>query len=376
MKRMNIYQRHILSKGAEALEDIPLVVALASLFGPTGCEDRVARFALDEAERLCDSAVIDGMGNVIGRISIGNPEKRKRVMLSAHTDEVGFMIEEIKSDGTLTFGCLGGMDSAILAGKRVIVGNEKTQINGVICSKAIHHKKKSERNSATDSDKLYIDAGFTSREEAEAELSIGDFATFDSPTDTSYAFGKDGHTLKMKALDDRMGCAILIELMRKLSRERELLSLDLDVYFCFTVREETGCSGAIVVSERIAPDFALIFESTAVGDVPDAPSEKRVAELGGGAVVSIADRATIYDRELIDTAFTIAKEKSIPLQVKRYLSGGNDAGHIHKSGAGVRSLAISIPTRYLHSPNCVAHFDDYRSARAIGFAMLEAISEL
>ena len=376
MRSMNPYHRHILNNGPAELEDTSLVVALASLFGPTGCEDRVAHFVLEEARRLCDSASCDRMGNVVGRISLGDPKKRKRVMLSAHTDEVGFMIEEIKSDGMLTFGCLGGMDPAILAGKRVLVGNEKTLINGVICSKAIHHKKKSERDSAVDSDKLYIDAGFTSREEAEAEVSVGDFATFDEPADNSFIFGRDGQTLKMKALDDRMGCAVLIELMRKLNRERESLSLDLDVYFCFTVREETGCSGAIVVSEKIAPDFALVFESTAVGDIPDAPSEKRVAELGGGAVISVADRSTIYDAELIDTAFAMARKKGIPLQVKRYLSGGNDAGHIHKSGVGVRSLAISVPTRYLHSPTCVAHCEDYRSARAIGFAMLEAISEL
>ena len=376
MRSINPYHSHILNKGSSELEDTSLVVALASLFGPTGCEDRVAHFVLEEARRLCDSASCDRMGNVVGRISLGDPKKRKRVMLSAHTDEVGFMIEEIKSDGMLTFGCLGGMDPAILAGKRVLVGNEKTLINGVICSKAIHHKKKSERDSAVDSDKLYIDAGFTSREEAEAEISVGDFATFDEPADNSFIFGRDGQTLKMKALDDRMGCAVLIELMRKLNRERESLSLDLDVYFCFTVREETGCSGAIVVSEKIAPDFALVFESTAVGDIPDAPSEKRVAELGGGAVISVADRSTIYDAELIDTAFAMARKKGIPLQVKRYLSGGNDAGHIHKSGVGVRSLAISVPTRYLHSPTCVAHCEDYRSARAIGFAMLEAISEL
>ena len=376
MRSMNSYHSHILNKGISELEDTSLVVALASLFGPTGCEDRVAHFVLEEARRLCDSASCDRMGNVVGRISLGDPKKRKRVMLSAHTDEVGFMIEEIKSDGMLTFGCLGGMDPAILAGKRVLVGNEKTLINGVICSKAIHHKKKSERDSAVDSDKLYIDAGFTSREEAEAEVSVGDFATFDEPADNSFTFGKDGQTLKMKALDDRMGCAVLIEIMRKLNRERESLSLNLDVYFCFTVREETGCSGAIVVSEKIAPDFALVFESTAVGDIPDAPSEKRVAELGGGAVISVADRSTIYDAELIDTAFAMARKKEIPLQVKRYLSGGNDAGHIHKSGVGVRSLAISVPTRYLHSPTCVAHCEDYRSARAIGFAMLEAISEI
>ena len=123
-------------------------------------------------------------------------------------------------------------------------------------------------------------------------------------------------------------------------------------------------------------DFALIFESTAVGDIPDAPSNKRVAELSKGAVISVADRSTIYDKELIDLAFALAKEKQIPLQVKKYLSGGNDAGHIHKSGKGVRSLAVSIPTRYLHSPACVAHADDYDSAKRIAYELLLGIDKL
>ena len=358
-------------KDISALSSESLVLELSDIFGPTGCEDRVLQSIFAEAKRLCDKTVMDKMGNVIARISLGNSEERKRVMLSAHTDEVGFMIEEIKNDGTLTFGCLGGIDPSVVAGRRVRVGNERTLTTGIICSKAIHHKSKSERKSAVDCDKLYIDIGCQSREDAEKVVSVGDFATFDS---TPYLFGKDNRTLKSKALDDRMGCALLIELMRRINEERP--SLDLDIYFCFTVREETGYSGAFVTAERILPDFALIFESTAVGDLPEAPSNKRVAELGAGAVISVADRSTIYDKELIDLAFATAKKCGIALQVKRYLSGGNDAGHIHKSGVGVRSLAISIPTRYLHSPSCVASLDDYESARDIAFALLENIDRL
>ena len=165
-----------------------------------------------------------------------------------------------------------------------------------------------------------------------------------------------------------MGCAALIEIMRRLSKEKP--SINLDVYFCFTVREETGYSGAEVIAERIKPDYALVFESTAIGDIPSAPDNKRVADVSRGAVISIADRSTIYDKSLIDLAFELSAREGIALAVKRYLSGGNDAGHIHKSGVGVRSLAISVPTRYLHSPTCVAHIDDYKSARDIGYALL------
>ena len=114
----------------------------------------------------------------------------------------------------------------------------------------------------------------------------------------------------------------------------------------------------------------LFFESTAIGDLPETVESRRVAEVTKGAVISVADRSTIYDKELIDLAFDCAKKDGIPLQVKKYLSGGNDAGHIHKSGTGVRSLAVSVPTRYLHSAACVASLDDYESALNIAYALL------
>lgn len=353
---------------AESFEGKELIVYLSNLFGPTGCEDRVSAAIKPILDKYCDKTVLDRMGNLIGKISLGSAEKRKKIMLSAHLDEVGFMIDEISERGMLGFDTVGGIDPSVLAGKSVLVGNEKNLIKGVICSKAIHHKSKSERNEATDIDNLYIDIGVSSKEDAEKLISIGDFGTF-SPTDNdSVFFGKDGNTLKCKALDDRMGCSALIEIMKRVATEKP--NIDADVYFCFTVREETGYSGAEVAANKISPDYALVFESTAIGDIPSAPQNKRVAEVSNGAVISIADRSTIYDKELIDLAFALAKRDNIPLQVKKYLSGGNDAGHIHKSGVGVRTLAISVPTRYLHSSTCVAHFDDYLSAKNIGYAIL------
>ena len=353
---------------SEHFEGKELIVYLSELFGPTGCEDRVFNAIKSMICEYCDKTVLDRMGNLIGKISLGNSEKRKKIMLSAHLDEVGFMIDEITEKGMLGFDTVGGIDSSVLAGKSVLVGNEKSLINGVICSKAIHHKSKSERNVSADIENLYIDIGVTSKEEAEALISIGDFGTFAFPDYDRVFFGKDKSTMKCKALDDRMGCAALIEIMRRVATEKP--ELNADIYFCFTVREETGCSGAEVVANKVLPDYALVFESTAIGDIPLAQDSKRVAEVSTGAVISIADRSTIYDTELIDLSFALAKRDNIPLQVKKYLSGGNDAGHIHKSGIGVRTLAISVPTRYLHSPTCVAHFDDYLSAKNIGYALL------
>ncbi len=269
-------------------------------------------------------------------------------------DEVGFMINEIKSNGYLGIDTVGGISDSVLAGRRVSVLTKSGLINGVIASKAIHHKPRKDRNKTTPIDKLYIDIGARDADEAKQYVDIGDFATFESEF---YSFG-DGF-VKGKALDDRMGCAAMIEMMHRLhSCPAEN---DVDVYFCFTVREEIGLSGAHAAAFRIRPDVAIVLETTAVADIADTPAAKRVADTGGGAVISIMDRATMYDRTLINAALEIAKNNGIKAQVKRYVSGGNDAGTIHKTAEGIKTLAISVPTRYLHSPACVAKLDDYAS---------------
>jgi len=297
---------------AESFEGKELIVYLSNLFGPTGCEDRVSAAIKPILDKYCDKTVLDRMGNLIGKISLGSSEKRKKIMLSAHLDEVGFMIDEISERGMLGFDTVGGIDPSVLAGKSVLVGNEKNLIKGVICSKAIHHKSKSERNEATDIDNLYIDIGVSSKEDAEKLISIGDFGTF-SPTDNdSVFFGKDGNTLKCKALDDRMGCAALIEIMREL--EVTPPSADVDVCFCFTVREEIGLSGAKAAAYELRPDYAIVLETTAVADIADTPDSRRVADVRGGAVISVMDRSTVYCRELVDTAMRVAQKKGIKAQ--------------------------------------------------------------
>ena len=169
-----------------------------------------------------------------------------------------------------------------------------------------------------------------------------------------------------KALDDRMGCAVLIEVLRALDGK----DLPLDLWFAFTVREEIGKSGALVSASRIAPDCAIILETTAIADVANVDPACRVASVGEGGVLSLLDRSTIYDRSLVDFALETGKKRGIPVQVKRYVSGGNDAAHIQRSGVGVRCLALSAPTRYLHAPVSVASIKDYESMVALVSAML------
>jgi endoglucanase len=216
---------------------------------------------------------------------------------------------------------------------------------------------------------MVIDIGAKTKEEAEQFVSIGTLGVFDSEF---YRFGQNDSLVKGKALDDRAGCAIMLWVMNELMADRPCASLDL--YFCFTVREEIGLSGAKVVAQRISPALAIVLESTAVADLPDTDASKRVAELGAGGALSVMARSTIYDRPFLDFARAVATNKDIPVQLKRYVSGGNDAGSIHKSGIGVRPLALSIPTRYLHSPSCVSHTDDIVSTARLVNAMLRAMT--
>ncbi len=353
-------------------KDLTLLRELSLLFGPSGYEGEVADTIERVLPSLCDSYTRDRMGNLIALIRMGNPaaEKRRKVMISAHMDEVGVMVTELCEDGLLRFDTVGGIDVSVLEGRKVMLDGKNGRISGLIASKAIHHKEKKDRNQPTPPQKLFIDLGARDRAEAEQYVSVGSFGTFDSEF---YRFGKDGAFVKSKALDDRMGCAAMISVMSSLMSDR--FAADLDLYFCFTVREEIGLSGAKVVAEKIAPELAIVLESTAVADLPETEDHQRVAELGGGGALSVMDRSTIYDREFLCFARRVAEEQKIPVQLKKYVSGGNDAGSIHKSGVGVRTLALSVPTRYLHSPACVASVSDYHSVTRLVEAMLRSMTQ-
>ncbi len=340
-----------------------LLRRLCSIFGPSGCEEAVAEFIKGQIGELCDELSLDRLGNLIARISCGKQDA-PRLMISAHMDEVGFMVNEVCDDGYLKFDTVGGIDDRIICGKRVLIGDENTQINGVIASIAIHHKKREDRLKTTPLSSMYVDIGAADAEEAKKYADVGTYATFDSEF---YCFGSGENKIKGKALDDRLGCAVMIEAMRELYPIKNELSADL--YFCFTVREEIGISGARVAAQSIAPDFAVVLETTAVADIANVKETAKVAKQGDGGAISLMDRSTIYDKDFINMALELAKKKNIPVQVKKYVSGGNDAAHIHKSGVGVHTLALSAPTRYLHSPACVSDYRDYRS-------MISLVSEL
>jgi endoglucanase len=192
---------------------------------------------------------------------------------------------------------------------------------------------------------------------------LGDYAHF-----TSDFIALGGGKVTSKALDDRSGCAIMLDLIEK--------EFEYDTYFAFTVQEEIGLRGARTAAFAIEPDFAIVLETTTAADIPEVSGAKRVCELGKGAVVSYMDRSTSYDKDLFNLAFETAKENGILCQTKTMIAGGNDSGAIHVSGKGVRTIAISAPCRYLHSPCCSLQISDVQECERLAEKLITRIFNL
>ncbi|MBR4626139.1 MAG: M42 family metallopeptidase [Ruminococcus sp.] len=307
---------------------------------------------------------IDPLGSLIC-FKKGRRSPEKKLMICAHMDEVGFIITYIRADGTLSFGEVGGIDPSVIIGRQVTVRSSITgeKLYGVVGATAVHNLSKDEREKAPKTDSLYIDIGAEDREAAEKLVAQGDCAYFVSD------FTELGERrIKAKAIDDRAGCAMMIEMIRG--------EIEYDTWFVFNVQEEIGLRGSTASAFAVAPDFAIVLESTTAADIEGSSGAKRVCELGKGPVVSFMDRSTMYDRELYRLAFDIAAGNGIPCQTKSVVAGGNDAGAIHISGKGVRTVAVSLPCRYLHSPSCVIEYADMENALALVKILAERIHGL
>lgn len=356
------------------LKGFDLLRELCLTFGPSGCEDLVAEKILAVTKGCYDEQIKDNISSVILKISARAPftEKDgvnpKKLMLSCHMDEVGFIVSDITDEGYLKVIFLSGNDTRVWKGRNVLVGNEKGTIKGYFGSVPIHLIKKEDRSKATPVKDLYIDIGAESKEEAEKYVSIGDFGTYDSDF---VVFGQNDRMIKAKAIDDRLGCTVMCDLVREVWEIRE--ALPFDVYFAFTCKEELGLSGARCAAYTVEPDYALIFEATAVADVEGTPEASKVAKQGDGGAVSLMDKGTIYDRDFADFIMSVSKKNNIPCQYKRYVSGGNDAAAIHKSREGVRCAALSVPARYIHTASNVIRRSDFE---AIHDTALACIKEL
>ncbi|MEG1448578.1 MAG: M42 family peptidase [Oscillospiraceae bacterium] len=319
--------------------NIDMIKELTLLSGVSGNEHDVRDYIIGKIQGKCEYTV-DPLGNILA-FKKGKKDSEKRIMFSAHMDEVGFLITYIEDSGLLKFTNVGGIDSRVVIGKTVRVNG----LYGVIGTKAVHMQTEDEREKPVKMDNLYIDIGAKTKEEAMEKVCVGDRATFESDF---FEFGAS--QIKGKALDDRIGCYMLIEMINS--------DLEYDTHFAFTVNEETGMQGAASAAYTVAPDISVVLEATTAADIPDIPPHKTVCGFKKGGVLSFMDRATVYDFDLYKFALNLAKENSIPCQSKEGVFGGNEARCIQTTRGGVKVLALSLPCRYLHSPSCVLDKED------------------
>ena len=333
-----------------------LLKKLCTADGISGDEGNVRQIIIEEIKDYC-TYTVDNLGNIIARKK-GKSAAKNRLMLSAHMDEVGLMVTDITSDGYLKFDEVGGIDRRVLIGKAVTVG--ENNIPGVIGIKPIHLCSGDEKSKIPAYSDLYIDIGADSLEQALEVVGYGDSVHYRSE------FIETAGKINCKAIDDRFGCYVLIELIRS--------ELAYDTDFVFAVQEEVGLRGAKTAAYTVDPEFAIVAETTTSAEIPEVDSAKQVCNLGEGAVISVMDRRTIYDKEMVKLAFDTAKAIGVKAQYKRAVAGGNDSGAIHQSRGGVRMLAISLACRYLHAPSTVADKADCESMLSLVKAVSEQIA--
>lgn len=329
-----------------------LLNELCMLNGTSGDEKSVREYIISKLPTDCTYSV-DPLGNLIVEKK-GEITPKNKVALFAHMDEVGFIVTYISDDGYVYVSNVGGIDDSALFGKKITING----CVGVTGGKAIHQCSADESKKIPSITDVSVDFGFENKQEAEKHISLGDFGYFKSDF---IEFGNK--MLKSKALDDRVGCAVMLELLQEKSK--------IDYTCVFTVQEEIGTRGATVSAYTVNPDYAVVIETTTASDIPDTPDHKKVCKTGGGAVVSFMDRATLYDRELYKRAFEIAEKNNISCQTKTVVAGGNDAGAIHKSAGGIKTIAVSLPCRYIHSGSSVCNLKDIESIERMAKELLK-----
>lgn len=293
----------------------------------SGREGHIRDIIKEQMLSLCDEIRTDAMGNLIC-LKRGSAQAPRKVLLAAHMDEIGFIVNFVEDSGYLRVAPVGGIDYTAAVGSLVIFENGT---HGVLVCEA---DRKSEE--APKADKCYVDIGAKNRREAEKRIRVGDCCAL-APSLARLANGR----VCGRPLDDRAGCAVMIEIARQLKAPRD------DIYYVFSVQEEVGCRGARPAAFGIAPDLSLIFDVTATGDsVGAAPM---AVKLGEGVAVKIKDRSVICDAATVEALLAAAKENKIAAQCEILAFGGTDASAVQMTGLGCKTGALSIPSRYIHT---------------------------
>jgi endoglucanase len=333
---------------APRVGDPDLLRELSNAVAVSGDEGAVRKIVLEAIRDHVDEVRVDALGNVLA-LKKGAARNKDRVLVAAHMDEVGFMVTEIDSEGALRFETVGSIDDRMLMGKPVWVGPQR--LPGLIGAMPIHLLASDRRSSVTKAAQLRIELGVNNAEAARKLVKVGDRGTF------ATEFAALGPALRGKALDNRLGCATLIELVRG-------PAYPCDLHAAFTVQEEVGLRGARVAGYALEPACAFALDCTPAADLPDSRDRENTqynARLGRGPVIYRFDRSTISDERLVSYLQHTAVKAGLPYQFRQPGGGGTDAGAIHLTRQGVPSVSVSAPGRYLHSPAAIVRAEDWHN---------------
>lgn len=316
-----------------------LLKQLTQIYSPSGNEENISQFIFDIVVKYADEVYTDNLGNLIAH----KKGEGKKILLAAHMDEIGLIANYIDDKGFIRFSALGGVMPYCALYQSVVF---KNGTRGVVA-----YEEKEDLKKDLNPQKMYIDIGAKSSEEALSLVNIGDCAVFCGE------FFQNGDMVSSKAMDNRVGAYLLIKVLMQLK------TCPNDLYFVFTTQEELGCRGAKAVANAIGPDIALAVDVTDTGDTPEC--NRMAVSLGKGPCIKYMDNSIITHKYVNDVLRTVARDREIPVQHEVLSFGGTDAGAIHTSGTGVMTGAVSIPTRYIHTPHECVSAEDIKGAIAL-----------
>jgi len=348
-------------------ENIALIKELSQAPGVSGFENEVLLHIRRQADGLGEWSE-DSMRNLYLR-RFDREESQPRLMIDAHSDEVGFMVRAIRPNGTLDFIPLGGWLATNAAAQRVLVRNNKGDwLPGIIASKTSHQLSETERKPAPEITDLVIDMGASSEREIREDFQISMAAPV--VPDVPFEYREDHDIMIGKAFDNRLGCAAIISTFRELAG----VELSVNIIGAFTAQEEVGLRGATVSAQTIEPDIAIAFEGTPADDTTTEPHAIQTA-LKKGPMLRHIDTRMITNPRFQRFALDTACENGIPVQEAVRTGGATDAGVIHLSGKSVPVIVIGIPVRYIHTHHGIAAYPDYENAVRLACAVIRGLSE-
>jgi len=348
------------------MDTVELLRELSDQFGVSGFEEEIRDWISANIKERVDNLQVDVLGNLMATI---NPGRDFVMMLDAHMDEIGIMISYVEEGGFLRFAPIGGWDPRVLPAKQVqIRSRDGKKYPGVIGASPPHIQTPEEQKQALKIEDLFIDIGFRSREEVLARgIVVG------SPGNLYYPFQiLETRRVMGKALDDRVGCAVLIRCLEYLSANRP----DFTLVANFAVSEEVGLRGARTATHQIKPDVALAIEGTVSADTPGIPAHRCPARLGKGPAISVADNSIIVHPRFVTFMEEVGNTLEIPWQYKVPLFGSTDAGAIHLTGKGVLTGIVSVPCRYIHSPSSLLDLQDFEHTVSLVIELIRRVREI